>query len=87
MSAVSAPFPLSLLWCVYPDCVSMCFAASVMSSMLYYTFPALIHKFDNGDGGNCAIFDKWHQHQDFKVPHQLLSTLLAIFAEQLCLHV
>ena len=43
-------------------------AAPVLSSMLYYTFPALIHKFDNGDGGNCAIFDKWHQHQDFKVP-------------------
>ncbi len=25
-------------------------------SLLYYRFPELVHDFDNGGGGNCAIF-------------------------------
>ena len=25
-------------------------------SLLYYRFPELVHDFDNGPGGNCAVF-------------------------------
>ena len=25
-------------------------------SLLYYRFPELVHAFDNGNGGNCAVF-------------------------------
>ena len=38
-----------------------------VGSMLDYRFPELIHHYDNGEGGNCAIFDDWGKHTDFKV--------------------
>ncbi len=32
-------------------------------SLLYYRFPQLVHDFDNGPGGNCAIFSHIAQQQ------------------------
>ena len=42
--------------------MSFCDADSFMGteenifSLLFYRFPSLIHHYDNGEGGNCAIF-------------------------------
>ena len=35
-------------------------------SMLYYHFPELIHFYDNGPGGNCAVFNEWASHFSVK---------------------
>jgi hypothetical protein len=32
-----------------------------MFSLLFYRFPELVHHYDNGEGGNCAIFTEAKQ--------------------------
>jgi hypothetical protein len=39
----------------------------VLCSILDYRFPELTHHYDNGEGGNCAIFDDWGKHRNFKL--------------------
>ena len=54
-------------------------------SILDYRFPELVHHYDNNDGGNCAIFDEWARHIDFKVSgYDVRGTYLCAFVP-LCL--
>jgi hypothetical protein len=51
----------------------------VPRSIVDYNFPSLVHHFDNEDGGNCAVFQKWEQHHDFKLSGYTLRGLTCYF--------
>ena len=50
------------------NCCSLSWGVIIASaSIVDYNFPSLVHHFDNEEGGNCAIFQKWQLHQNFKL--------------------
>lgn len=47
-------------------------------SILDYRFPSLVHHYDNGEGGNCAIFNELILFDDFDISEYMLRGLKCV---------